>query len=252
VEDMKNKILLNIIVLVLIANTGIYSKEQVKQIIPERIYDDNISYGINYGKAYFQLRKFFKVNLTNSGDDEYIAFYYECTKRCYEPNLYNLVRLYRLNKNKINKIYKIDHVCLLDYNESDIDMKLIKELEKYFGAWNGYFYVYDLNGNGVPELFLYDLGGIGGSFGIYEFNKEKDKFEILFDPSQLSNYAKMLIDKEKKAFIIYEPYEPKGNYPAHVLQYAEVEYKWDDKKKRYERKKLRDGLTYEDVEKINK
>ena len=237
--------------MVLITITGIYSKEQVKQVLPEKIYDDYISYGVNYGKAYFQLRKYFKVNLTNSGDDEYIAFYYECRKYN-EPNLYNLVRVYRFKNNKIYKIYRIEHECLLDYNESDIDMKLIKELEKYFGTWNGYFYVYDLNGNGVPELFLYDLGGIGGSFGIYEYNKERDKFETLFDPSKLSNYAKMLIDKERKAFIIYEHYEPKGNYPAHVLHHAEVEYKWDYKKKRYERKKLRGGLTYEDVEKITK
>jgi len=248
---MKNKMILNIIVLVLIANTGIYSKEQVKQVIPERIYDDNIFFGVNYGKAYFQLRKFFKVNLTNSGDDEYIAFYYECRKYN-EPSLYDLVRIYRLKNNKITRIYRIEHPCFLDYNESDLDMKLIKELEKYFGMWNGYFYVYDLNGNGVPELFMYGLGGIGGSFGIYEYNKEKDKFETILAAGELYNYAKMLIDKERKAFIIYEHYEPKGNYPAHVLHYAEIEYKWDDTKKRYERKKLRDGLTYEDVEKISK
>lgn len=242
---------LNILIIFIIIQfiTTLYANEN---IIPRRIYDDLITYGVNYGKSYFNLRKAIKVNLTNSGNDEYIAFYYIPEKNKNDESLYECIKVYIIKGNKIIKNYRIEHVSYMDYNTVEDELKTIKELEKYFGPWNGYFYTYDLNGNGIPELFLYDLGGIGGSFGIYEYNREKDRFETILGGGELYNYAKMVIDKEKKAFIIYAHYEPKGDYPAYVLHYAEIEYKWNEKSKRYEARTLRKGLTYEDVQKITK
>jgi len=244
---VRSKILVNIITLLLITST--YADET---IIPKNIYDDYLINNKNYGKENFSLRKFFKVNLTNSGNDEYIAFYYIPEKNKNDESLYECIKVYIIKGNKIIKNYRIEHVSYMDYNTVEDELKTIKELEKYFGPWNGYFYTYDLNGNGIPELFLYDLSGIGGSFGIYEYNREKDRFETILGGGELYNYAKMVIDKETKAFIIYAHYEPKGDYPAHVLHYAEIEYKWNEKNKRYESRTLRKGLTYEDVQKITK
>ncbi|MGB4269817.1 MAG: hypothetical protein WBK20_11645 [Spirochaetota bacterium] len=243
---MKN--IFNIIMIFIwIAITPAYANES---IIPKKIYDDDIAYGINYGKEHFILVTAIKGNFISSMNEEYIAFY----KIDNRENLYNTVRIYIIKKNKIIKVYRINHVSYMDYNDvadgNDFYIKQIKALEQYFGPWNGYFYTYDLNGNGVPEIFLYDLGGIGGSWGIYEYNKEKDAFETIIDAGQLYNYGKVIIDKQNKAIIIYAHYEPKGNYPAYVLHYREIEYKWNEKSKRYEKKVLRKGLTYEDLEKI--
>jgi len=225
-----------IIMTLITANSG-------ESIIPQKIYDDNIAFGKNYGKEHFTLVKVIKGTFTNSDNDEYIAFY----KIDNHEDLYNLVKVYIVKQNKIIKEYRIEHVSYLDYNtEGEYDIKKIKELEQYFGKWNGYYYAYDLNGNGLPEIFLYGFGGIGGGFGIWEYDKEKDKFKPIIKADDMINYERIIVNKEEKSFAVYEGYEPTAN----KYRFAGVKYKWNEKIKKYERIKLKSGLTYEEVQKI--
>lgn len=247
---MRIKIKYILIILFLIFSLNIVqSKNNLSEyLIPTKIYDDNIVFGKNFGKTTFILRKAIKVNLTNSGHDEYIAFYYRPEKKRSDESFYECIKVYVLDNLKIIKQYRIEHVSYMNYNtDSEYDLKMIKELEQYFGSWNGYFYVYDLNGNGYQEIFLYGLGGIGGGFSIWEYNNDTDKFKPIIKLEDTLRFYRLIINKKAKSFIYFEQYESR----AYEYRYVGVKYTWSDKLKKYEKCIVKSGLTFEEVSKIN-
>jgi len=239
---MKIKIL--ILFLIIIKINIVYANELN---IPKQIIDDNIICGKNYGKVNFVLRKAIKGNFSNSGYEECIAFYYRPEKKKSDEAYYECIKIYVLDKNRIINEYRILHESYFDYSTgNDFDLKQIKELEQHFGPWNGYFYTYDLNGNGYPEIFLFDSSGIGCGFGIWEYDKEKDKFEPIIKAEETVRYYRLIVNKKERSFTFFNEYEPKAN----EYRYIGIQYKWNDKLKKYKKRVIKKGLTFEEVLKI--
>jgi hypothetical protein len=219
-----------ILLLTFLFITGATYSEEL--IIPDSIYDSTEE---GTPKEMLYLRKSFHGNFTNSGYNEYIAFYYSKRYTTGEKSSYHKVIIFIVKNNKVINRYNIDEAAYLDYNE--IDIQTIKELESVFGQWNGYYYSYDINKNGTNEIILFRYGGVGMAIAIYEFRKDRMISEL-----KLGWYGAehLRVNTKEKSIEIYKAYD----YEDHKNGYKKWTFQWSEQKWKYELVKKEEGVEF--------
>ena len=200
-----------------------------ESVIPVKLYEA-IYPKYPDSKDTLLLRKSFKGNFTNSGYDECIAFYYVDTP---SGSLYDEAVVYVVKNKKIINRYNIVELVFQEYGK--FPQGIIKSLEGSFGSWNGYYYQYDLNKNGIKELILFPYAGVGLSIKIYEF---KDGRFVSLADTDGQFISKISVDIQKNSFTIYGGYE----YEAHKNGYLVSPFIWNSQKGKYEMVKKEKGV----------
>ena len=124
--------------------------------IPVRIHDSVLK---NHPERMsdLDLKKAFKSNFSNSGSDEYIAFY--CLSGNNEmESFYDKIIIYCYKNDRIVDQYSIFEQVPFNYNKNSVSN--IKQLEQDLGPWNGYFYSVDFSKNGTNQLILFPCTGL--------------------------------------------------------------------------------------------
>ena len=173
------------------------------------------------------LKKVFKGNFTGANCEEYIAFYYPQDEQETNP-LYEKIIIYQVKDSTIINQYSIYENAYFDYNE--IDQSDIKKLESFFGKWNGYFYLFDLNKNGVNEIIFFPYGGLGLGMCIYEF--KDNKFISLADTASYHNVS-INVDTKESSFT----FQISPNYEDRYRGIKLIRFVWDKMNGKYVVKK---------------
>lgn len=164
----------------------------------------------NQVKGYILLY-FKKDNLTNSGHDEYIAFYKEDTGTENKNNDIGKVCVFIIKNNKISTSYDLN-TWSLGYKKKDL--QIINDSSAVFGKWDGYCYINDINNNGVNDIIFFTSSGIGFSLNIYEF--KNNNFRIILNGPEDGMLSKIEIEviSNTKTFKLYGGYfkENKKSY----------------------------------------
>jgi hypothetical protein len=211
----------------MVININLFGSQIIPDIIYENIYIEN-----PYEIFRLKMRNKFFNKFTNDKNEQCIAFYYSETKDKREGDyefIYEKIKIYVIHNNVILKSYNIYYEFLGD-NYRPLDEAVIKSLEPVFGKWNGYFYLYDLNKNGINEIFIFpEKAGGHVVMTIYEFRK--DRFVRLtpsrFDMDRLDEIS---VDINNSSFTIKIQYE----FEEHKEGHREKTYKWNGKKQVYE------------------
>ncbi len=166
------------------------------------------------------LRDYVKGNFLNTGKNEYMSFYYTAGSGLTD-SLYDKIIVYVQDDKAILATCEID---LFSYSFSKNYLNIIKSLEKKLGKWNGYFYLCDLNKNGINEIFIFYLTGMDFVLDVYEY--KDGKFLQLISSTDKRAYLNIVtqidIDLDNSRLAVF------GDGGKSFV------YKWNKVKKQYE------------------
>ena len=120
----------------------------------------------------------------------------------------------------------IEHPYRTGFVDDDL-LKRIKPLELILGSWNGYFYTYDLNQNGVDELVGFGFFSADFSPAIYEY--QDGGFAQILDYSDPSGFFVRVEFPKEKQIKIYG----NGDLDAIPRKYPWKLYEWSEDERRY-------------------
>ncbi len=163
VKQMYKKHFFIILVILFLSSITSYSNEDLNSIFTNQLEG-------------YKLLHFKKDNFTNSGHDEYIAFYKEDKGTDNKNNDIDKVCVFMIKDNKITTSYDLN-AWSLSYKKSDL--QVINGNSDEFGKWDGFCYINDINNNGINEIIFFSSPGIGLNLNIYEFYK--NNFRIVLN-----------------------------------------------------------------------
>jgi len=137
---------------------------------------------------------------------------------------------HKLNLHKLlaydeNQGKMIEHPYSTEIIDFESALERIIPLESKLGSWNGYFYIYDLNQNGVDELIGFNLGASQFIPEIYEY--QDGAFVKILDYWDCSGqFASIKFPAKGQIKIFgYGEYDD-GPYPWKL-------YEWSEEERRY-------------------
>ena len=145
------------------------------QLLPE--FDkNNMESSLKSFYPELELLAHFPCNFSKEYDEEYIVFYND-PSRIYSysaPLCSDKVVVIFLDNKKSLKLEDLKLVSL-GYDKRDLEI-ILKDSNQY-GKWNGYCYLSDSDGDGLDELYFYELSGI--SFGLVIMKYLNDDFKMV-------------------------------------------------------------------------
>jgi hypothetical protein len=180
----------------------------------------------------------YKVNLGIPGGGNYIVLWTTEVKQM--DRTIKDIRLYSIS-DKIESRYSI--IISDSYFKEGTNFDIMKNIPGFHIGFDTGASVYDFNGDGIDELFLYGFGGMVDSVKILGYDAEKNRIVNYCDGVIFS-----IIDKDKgpapveftrykgrNGFKLFQEYEPRFP-PVNLIDnyYAWYFYSWNDETKQYE------------------
>ena len=168
-------------------------------------------------------------DFTNSGLIEKVFFYKWDSKRA--QSIHSAYCILFTDDNHAVKAYKIPYYGTLPFSKEHnlLSMPIMEVLGKSID-WSGYSIgrFGDFNGNGREELYFFSLQ-IGFAPEAYEFNPQKQEFEMIMGNGYTSFFRVLKIDEKQKKIIL----EARGGEGGEASRTKIIYLQWNDETYRY-------------------
>ncbi len=172
----------------------------------------------------YTLQSAFMGNFTNSGLNEFVAFY---RNKKNSSEYIDRISVITTRNNRVEKVYPLIYSNLLN-NGKQADLGGAIPLNEFamkfvgrsnFGKWNGYCEIADSNGNGLDEILFFQLTGFTLYPFIFEFFGGQMK-QILSPPLiGIVTRIEATSGSGKYFLTVYGPGNPKNNQEEHWFKY---------------------------------
>jgi tetratricopeptide (TPR) repeat protein len=212
------------------------------------IYAQDVQESLGKAQPGYMLLHYQEGNITGSGQKEYVAFYndekqYEMFKK---DSFYvkhperlerdvNKVVVYLIKQNKITLSFDLG-IQNVGHKESGIYGMNVGN--NGLTGWDGYCYLLDLNKDGLDEIVLFPVDGIGMGVELYNYDSERKIMgKVLEGPPNGGSLDSVEVRQEgdKNIIRLYNPHWIRGPGTRDAKYYLEwYDYAWDSKSGKYE------------------